>query len=252
MPTHVPAPDLAPILRIHDLTVGYGNRAAVHHVSCCFEPCSLTALVGQNGSGKSTLIKAIAGLLRPLGGKCQVARGTSVAYLPQQSELDRSFPARTRDVVALGLWPRRGLLGRHRAEDRILVTEALAAVGLAGFEDRPTDSLSGGQMQRALFARVLVQNADLILLDEPFNAVDEATVRDLMALIHGWQAQGRTVLTVMHDLDLVRAEFPQTLLLAREGIACGPTPEVLTTENLRRARAFREASHHASPICDAA
>ncbi|SMO98843.1 zinc ABC transporter ATP-binding protein AztA [Paracoccus laeviglucosivorans] len=236
-------------VEMRDLTVGYGSHAAVHHLSCCFSAGSLSALVGVNGSGKSTLIKTIAGLLRPMSGRCHIAPGTSLAYLPQQSELDRSFPARVRDLVSLGLWSQRGLLGRHRAQDRDRVAAAISAVGLDGFDTRPIDSLSGGQLQRALFARVLVQDAQLILLDEPFNAVDERTIGDLVALIHRWQGQGRTVIVVAHDLDLVRAQFPQTLLLARRPIAWGATLDVLTSDNLQRARNLHEAWDDHAPWC---
>src|SRR5690606_26752551 len=105
----------------------------------------LLAVVGGNGSGKSTLMKGIVGMLRPMGGACTVAKNTSIAYLPQQSELDRSFPAQVRDLVSLGLWPKYGLLGRHGERDREAVSNALSAVGLDGFERRPIDTLSGGQ-----------------------------------------------------------------------------------------------------------
>lgn len=233
---------------LHDLTAGYGSHAAIHHVTGDFAPGSLTAIVGPNGSGKSTLLKTIAGLLAPMSGRCSMGR-QALAYLPQISELDRGFPARVRDLVALGLWQRRGLLGRHRAEDRSRVKDALAQVGLKGFENRPLDSLSGGQLQRALFARVLVQDAPLILLDEPFNAIDDKTIRDLTALIGRWHAEGRTVLTVAHDLALVRAHFPQTLLLARRAVAWGPTANVLTDANIARARSFQEAWDEAAPWC---
>ncbi|MFH5774514.1 zinc ABC transporter ATP-binding protein AztA [Paracoccus sp. NGMCC 1.201697] len=222
-----------------DATIGYGARAAVHHLSGQVRRGELTAVVGANGSGKSTLIKCIAGLMRPISGDCRLSH-LATAYMPQQSELDRSFPAQVRDVVALGLWQSRGLLGRHRQADCDRIARALQAIGLGGFETRSIDSLSGGQMRRALFARVLVQDAALILLDEPFNAIDEQTIGDLLALIHRWQAEGRTVIAVLHDLDLVRAHFPRSLLLARHSIAWGPTATVLTPENLRRARRFRQ------------
>lgn len=247
-------PDMNPVppqtcIAFDDLTVGYDSHAAVHHLNGGIARGSLTAIVGPNGSGKSTLIKCIAGLLKPMGGSCRVAPGTSIAYLPQQSEIDRSFPARVKDLVALGLWQTRGLLGRHRAEDRQAIADALRAVGLEGFDARPIDSLSGGQLQRTLFARVLVQNADLILLDEPFNAVDEKTIRDLIALIHHWQGEGRTVIVVAHDLDLVRAEFPQALLLARRPLAWGRPDEIITPENMQRARQFDEAWDEKAAWC---
>lgn len=227
-------------LEFKNLTLGYGGHAAIHHLSGAVERGSLTAIVGANGSGKSTLMKGIAGILKPLGGGC-VSKFARLAYLPQQSELDRTFPARVIDLVSLGFWQRRGLLGRLTREDRADLSDCLDAVGLSGFEKRPLDSLSGGQMQRALFARTMLQDADLILLDEPFNAVDERTIRDLVGLMKRWVAEGRTILCVLHDHGLVRAHFPRTLLIARKPVAWGPTPEVLTPDNLARAGNFQEA-----------
>lgn len=229
-----------------DLTLGYHrDRPAVHRLSGVLRRGSLTALTGPNGSGKSTLMKGIVGLLEPLAGTCTLGHGARPAYLPQSSELDRSFPARVVDLVSLGLWPRRGLLGRHRRQDRETVESALCSVGLEGFARRPIDALSGGQLQRALFARVLVQDADLILLDEPFNAIDAKTVVDLLTLIERWHAEGRTVLAALHELELVRERFPETLLLARRPVAWGRTETVLTPENLRRARRLQELGREA-------
>lgn len=236
-------------LTFSDLTLGYNRHPAVHHLTGLVRKGSLTAVVGGNGSGKSTLMKGIVGLLRPMSGSCTVAAGTRLAYLPQQSELDRSFPARVIDLVSIGLWPRRGLLGRHRAEDRQAVADALMAVGLQGFEKRPIDTLSGGQMQRALFARVLVQDADLILLDEPFNAVDARTITDLVALIKSWHGENRTVMVVVHDLDLVREHFPEALLLARQPVAWGDAHQTLSAKNLLRARHYHEAWDENAPWC---
>ena len=235
-------------LRFEDLTLGYDGHPAVHHLTGDIVRGSLTAIVGANGSGKSTLMKAVAGILSPIGGHCAV-RCRRLAYLPQQSELDRSFPARVTDLVALGFWQRRGLIGRITAEDRAELARCLAAVGLTGFENRRLDSLSGGQMQRALFARTMLQDADLILLDEPFNAVDMRTVDDLLVLVKLWAGEGRTVLCVLHDHDLVRAHFPQAMLLARGLVAIGPTRDVLTPENLRRARRFHEAWDEEAEWC---
>lgn len=234
-----------------DLTLGYDSHPAVHHLDGVVPRGALTAVVGGNGSGKSTLMKGIVGLLKPMSGRLTVAPGTRIAYLPQQSELDRSFPARVVDLVSLGLWPRRGLFGRHRAEDRAAVSRALMAVGLEGFETRPLDTLSGGQLQRAMFARVLVQDADLILLDEPFNAIDARTVTDLIALVERWHGESRTVLVVVHDLDMVRAHFLDALLLARRPVAWGEARKVLSPENLLRARRFHEAWDESAPWCDA-
>ncbi|MER2537243.1 MAG: zinc ABC transporter ATP-binding protein AztA [Rhizobiaceae bacterium] len=239
-----------PALIFRDLTLGYGSHAAVHHLSGTVERGSLTAIVGANGSGKSTLMKGIAGVLKPMAGSVDRRAGCTVAYLPQQSELDRTFPARVVDLAAMGLWPKRGLLGRHTAADRAAVAEALTAVGLQGFAERPIDTLSGGQLQRALFARALVQDADILLLDEPFNAIDQQTTADLLALIRRWRGEGRTVLVVAHDLDLVRRHFPLTLLLARGPVAWGPTQESLSPANMRKARGFDEAWHDDAAWCE--
>ena len=234
-----------------DLTLGYNSHPAVHHLDGIVRRGSLTAVVGANGSGKSTLMKGIVGVLKPMSGHVAVAPGTRTAYLPQQSELDRSFPARVIDLVSLGLWPKRGLLGRMRAEDRDVVSRALTGVGLEGFEKRPIDTLSGGQLQRALFARVLVQDADLLLLDEPFNAIDSRTVGDLVALIKRWHGESRTIMVVVHDLDLVRQQFPEALLLARRPVAWGATAQTLGPDNLLRARQFHEAWDDRAPWCEA-
>jgi zinc/manganese transport system ATP-binding protein len=239
-------------LTFRDLTLGYNSHPAVHHLNGAVKTGSLTAVVGANGSGKSTLMKGIVGVLKPMAGICLNAKGARIAYLPQQSELDRSFPARVVDLVSLGLWPRRGLLGRFTRDDRDQVSKALMAVGLGGFEKRPIDTLSGGQLQRALFARVLLQDAEIILLDEPFNAVDAKTVGDLIALIKRWHGEKRTVMVVIHDLDLVRRHFPETLLLARQPVAWGETIETLKPENLLRARRFDEAWHDDAPWCEPA
>lgn len=236
-------------ITFRDLTLGYNSHPAVHHLNGIVHKGSLTAIVGANGSGKSTLLKGIVGMLRPMAGACTVTRDVRLAYLPQQSELDRTFPARVIDLVSLGLWPRRGLLGRHTRQDRQAVAEALAAVGLEGFDKRSIDTLSGGQLQRALFARVLVQDADLILLDEPFNAIDAKTVADLIELIKRWHGEKRTVLVVAHDLDLVRQHFPQALLMARQPVAWGDATKVLAPENLLRARQFHEAWDDEAPWC---
>jgi zinc/manganese transport system ATP-binding protein len=184
-----------------------------------------------------------------MAGECRKLAGAKIAYLPQQTELDRTFPARVVDLVSMGLWPKRGLLGRHTAEDKASVEHALMAVGLEGFETRPIDTLSGGQLQRALFARVLVQDAGIILLDEPFNAIDAKTVADLVALIKRWHGEKRTVMVVVHDLGLVRQHFPEALLLARRPVAWGPTSEALKPENLLMARRFDEAWHDDAPWC---
>ncbi|MDP3888116.1 zinc ABC transporter ATP-binding protein AztA [Hydrogenophaga sp.] len=246
------SPSAVPAIELHDLTLGYDRHPAVHHLSLRIAPGSLLALVGPNGAGKSTLIKALAGELRPISGTLHGLTGPRIAWLPQHSELDRSFPVTVRDMVALGLWHRVGAFGRFSAEHRRLCDEALAAVGLTGFEQRSLDALSGGQLQRALFARLILQDAPVVLLDEPFAAVDNRTSADLLALLHRWQRQGKTVIVVLHDLAQVRAHFPFTLLLARELVAYGPTAEVLTDAHWARAQRMHEAFDDDAPLCVAA
>ena len=230
-------------LRLHDVTLGYERHPAVHHLDGMFPEARLTAVVGPNGSGKSTLLKGVAGALPPLSGRIDLGglRQDEIAYLPQDNGVDRGFPMTLHDLVSLGLWRRRGLFGGIGREDRRRIDEAFAAVGLDGFQGRPVGSVSGGQLQRALFARVLLQDARLILLDEPFTALDARTAADLIDLIRRWPREGRTVIVVLHDLDLVRETCSDTLLLAREMVAWGPTDQALRPENLLKARRLSEA-----------
>nr|WP_242481774.1 ABC transporter ATP-binding protein [Paracraurococcus ruber] len=223
-----------------DLTLAHQRRPAVHHVSGRFAPGSLTAVVGPNGAGKSTLLRALAGLHRPDGGRIEGAAG-QVALLPQAAALDRAFPIACLDVVLFGLWREVGAFRAVPSAGRDRARDALAAVGLTGFERRPVGSLSVGQFQRLLFARLLLQDAPVILLDEPFNALDSRTAADMLALVHRWHGEGRTVVAVLHDLEMVRREFPETLLLARDCLGWGPTAEVLTAANRLRARMMAEA-----------
>jgi zinc/manganese transport system ATP-binding protein len=150
----------------------------------------------------------------------------------------------------MGLWRRAGAGGRIGKDERALIEKALATVGLEGFEDRSIGTLSGGQMQRALFARLLLQDARLILLDEPFTSLDAGTVADLLELIRRWHAEKRTIVAVLHDYDLVRERFPEALLLARSPVAWGPTEEVLRPDNLLRARRMCEAFDAHAAVCD--
>jgi len=235
------SPDRAVVL--NDVTFAYDGRPAVQHLSGAFLRGSLTAIVGPNGSGKTTLLKGMVGLLRPADGLIQSARlgGGGIAYLPQQIEIERRFPISVIQTVLLGHWRRIGWAGAATRELRAQAQRALVAVGLEGFERRPIETLSAGQFQRVLFARLIAQDAELILLDEPLAAVDWRTSEDLLRLIVSWHQERRTVVVVLHDLDQVRAYFPETLLLAREPVAWGPTRQVLMPQNLKQARHMSEA-----------
>ena len=239
----------ATAIRFDEVTLGYGRRPAVHHLDGEIPAGSLMAVVGPNGAGKSTLLKGIVGTLKPLDGHIRLNTSSGVAYLPQAAEIDRSFPLSVYDLVAMGLWSRSGLFGGIARQDRTRIEEALAAVGLTGFERRPISTLSGGQMQRALFARLLLQDASVILLDEPFTAIDAKTTADLLDLVRRWHDESRTVLAVLHDLDMVKRTFPQTLLIAREPVAWGETHEVLNPENLLKARRMVEAHDPHADVC---
>ena len=240
-------------LQFRNLTLGYDRHPAVHHLSGEIKDGALVAVVGPNGAGKSTLFKGVVGALKPLSGEISRAGVDphEIAYLPQAAEIDRSFPINVYDMVAMGLWRQVGLFGGIGRKYQVQVEAALAAVGLTGFEQRGLATRSGGQMQRTLFARLLLQDARLIVLDEPFNAIDAKTAADLFDLVRRWHGEKRTVLAALHDIDLVKANFPETLLLAREKVAWGATPEVLTPENLTRARHMCEAFDEEAAACAA-
>lgn len=232
-----------PALVFRDLTLGYDRRPAVHHLTGTVPAGDLVALVGPNGAGKSTLLNGIVGRAEVLGGTVDRCgrQVPEIAYLPQRAEIDASFPIDVHDFVAMGGWRRIGPWRRAGRDEEERIASALAQVSLAGFETRQLGTLSGGQLQRALFARTIVQDAPLILLDEPFAAIDDRTTEDLLGVIAGWHREGRTVIAALHDLAQVRAVFPTTLLLAREPIAWGPTPSVLVPDNWTRGRSLVEA-----------
>jgi zinc/manganese transport system ATP-binding protein len=238
-------------LHFHNVTLGYDRHPAVHHLKGEVAPGALVAVIGPNGAGKSTLLRGIVGILKPLSGAIHLGGldPRDIAYLPQTAEIDRSFPISVFDFVGAGLWRGIGLFGGLGRAAREKIRYAIAAVGLSGFENRPIGTLSGGQMQRVLFARVLLQNARLIVLDEPFNAIDSKTTADLLALVKRWQGEGRTVLAALHDMEMVRKHFPQTLLLARGPVAWGATDEVLTPENLLVAMRMCEAFDDSAAAC---
>ena len=238
-------------IKFDNVTLGYDRHPAVHHLSGEIASGALLAVVGPNGAGKSTLFRGLLGILKPLSGSislgCLDAR--DIAYLPQTADIDRSFPISVFDFVGTGLWRATGFFGGIGRRERDRIASALAAVGLTGFENRTIGTLSGGQFQRLLFARVMLQDARLIVLDEPFNAIDSRTSADLLLLVKRWHAEGRTVLAALHDLDMVRAHFPETLLFARGPVAWGPTAEVLTPENLLVAMRMCEAFDDSAAAC---
>ena len=242
---------MRPQLTFRDVTLGYDRHPAVHHLSGEVASGAMLAVVGPNGAGKSTLFRGIVGIVKPLSGTISRSGlgARDIAYLPQIAEIDRSFPISVFDFVGTGLWRATGTFRGIGKGSRERIAQALGSVGLTGFENRGIGTLSGGQMQRMLFARVLLQDAPLIVLDEPFNAIDARTIDDLLALAKRWHGEGRTVIAALHDMDLVRTNFPETLLLAREPVAWGATADVLTSENLAEARRMCEAFDDSAAAC---
>ena len=233
---HVQSP--SPVIELDQLYLGWRDRLAVRDVSGAFEKGSMTAVVGPNGAGKSTLIKGIMGQVSPVRGRIRlnVDARRHIACMPQADTLDRRFPVTVYDLVALGAWSRVGAWRGFCRDEHARVMAALQQVGLADFASRIIGTLSGGQLQRALFARLLLHDAQVLLLDEPFSSVDRATTDDLLGILADWHEQGRTVIVVLHDMDVVRTFFPQTLLLAGQLVEWGATQKVLTPENLHLAR----------------
>lgn len=209
----------APALEVRHLSVSYPGHRALSGVNACVPVGAQVALVGPNGAGKSSLLKAVAGLVPVQRGHVRVyghpvgACHHRVAYLPQRGDLDWRFPVSVERLVMTGRYVHLGWFRRPRRGDREVVREALARVGLAGLAGRQIGRLSGGQQQRTLLARALAQEADLFLLDEPFNAVDAATRAALLALLGDLKAQGKTLLVATHDVDTLARDFDDVLQL---------------------------------------
>jgi ABC-type Mn2+/Zn2+ transport system ATPase subunit len=237
-------------LAAHGLTVRYGPVVALEDVTFEVPAGARVAVLGPNGSGKSTLFAAAVGLLRPAAGSIDV-RSHRLAYLPQHVHVDPSYPITEADVVAMGRWSDLGWLRRPRRRDRELVARAMDQLGIAGLADRRLSELSGGQRQRALVAQAIAQEADVLLLDEPFTGVDRPTADAIRALLRQWAAEGRTVLVATHDLERSARDFDLSLALNRRVVAFGPSREVACDDVLRRtfgdAPAVEGAGHEAEP-----
>jgi len=225
------------MINIIDLSVNYKESLALDKVSIRIGKGELIAVVGANGAGKSTLLKSIMQQLKPSSGSIDLGKLTlkNLAYLPQSHQIDRQFPITVREFISAGAWQRISFWRVFGRAEQLLLEKALDQVNLKGVEDRQISTLSGGQFQRMLFARMLMQDAEILLLDEPFNAIDAQTTMDLMDVIHHCQNKGKTIITVIHDLALVERFFPNVMLLATQLIASGKTKSVMTGENLSKA-----------------
>lgn len=221
-------------IEVKDLSVSYGSHRVLKDVSCEFKPKDLVAIVGPNGGGKSTFLKALLGVQQNITGTIRYEGlcPYDVAYLAQHNQLDRRFPLTVGDVVSLGLFKSVGLFKRVTKAQQTDIMKALERVGMSGSLESPLQALSGGQFQRVLFARLILQDSPIIFLDEPFTGVDTQTTEDLMQLVQEWHQEGRMVISVLHDMDIVQKYFPHTLLLARGIVAWGKTADVLSKDNL--------------------
>jgi zinc/manganese transport system ATP-binding protein len=236
-------------IKIQNLTVSYNFHPAVHHLNATINQGQWLAVVGPNGAGKSTLLNVLAGIITEYEGSIKGINPNNVAYLPQQTKLDKDFPITVLELISTGLWQEIGFSGSLSDTQIERCMNALEAVGLDGFENRIINTLSGGQLQRSLFARVLMQDQQVILLDEPFNAIDTKTLTDLTSVIKEWQNKNRTIIMVTHDLEYVKDNCPTSMLLAKECIDLGSTKSVLTKENLDNAKKVSEAFDENSAWC---
>lgn len=225
---------MAAVLQLRNLSLGYPGLVLFRQLSMRIEPGMTLAVLGTNGAGKSTFVKMLLGLIEPVSGQVvwPSGRPDQIGYLAQMTEFDRRFPIRVRDLAAMGAWGRLGISAGLNRAGRARVEAALAEVGGADLADRALHTLSGGQLQRTLFARVILQDAPLILLDEPFAAVDQSTEAHLMSIIRGWRAEGRAVVLVVHDLSSVLDHCTHALLLGNGLATFGSVEAVLTPQRL--------------------
>jgi manganese/zinc/iron transport system ATP- binding protein len=241
-----------PAIQLDDLTVAYRDNPVLWDIDLEVPSGVLMAIVGPNGAGKTTLIKAIMGLVRPVAGQVAVfgrpyeKQRRLVGYVPQRASVDWDFPTVVLDVVMMGRYGVLGWVRRPGRRERDLALRALEEVGLVEFANRQISQLSGGQQQRVFLARALVQDAQIYLMDEPFQGVDAVTEHSIVVLLKELRERGKTVVVVHHDLQTVSEYFDWVTLLNVRRIASGPVEEVFTEKNLRLTYGGRVAylGHH--------
>ncbi len=229
-----------PALHVVQLTVNYDKTPVLWDISCDVPCGTLAGIVGPNGAGKSTFIRTAMGLLQPISGKVEIFGEPlsevrkRVAYVPQRESVDWDFPITVHDLVLMGRYGNLGLFRWPRRADHRAADYYLEMVDMIPYRNRQISQLSGGQQQRAFLARALLQEADIYFLDEPFSGIDHASETVIMALLRELREQGKTVLVVHHDLNTVENYFDSMLMLNTSLVACGPTKEVFTPENLHK------------------
>ncbi len=233
------------LLNLDDVAFAYDGEVALDHVTMHIDPGQAVALIGPNGSGKSTMLKGVLGVIPLVDGEMTVfrpkkGRGQSgrIGYLPQDDEIDADFPITLRQVVTMGRYRRLGWFRFPSTDDRQAVADALEVTGLTARANQRFGTLSGGQQQRGLLARALATKPSLLLLDEPFNALDQPNRDALIATLNDLKSRGVGILLTTHDLDLAREVCDSVLLVNGTQIAFGPREEVLTLSNLQQA--FRD------------
>ena len=228
------------MIEIKNLTVTYKDTPAIDNINVTLSKSKIIGIVGPNGAGKSTLIKAVLNIISSKGiikidDKLSKDQLGSVAYVEQKINIDYTFPIKVRECVSLGIYPKIGLFKNLNKSDWQKVDEALKLVGLEEFSNRQISELSGGQFQRVLMARCLVQEAKYIFLDEPFVGIDSVSEEIIMNTLRKLRDNGHTILIVHHDLRKVHAYFDEVLLLNKKLISYGNTKETFTRENLTNA-----------------
>jgi ABC-type Mn2+/Zn2+ transport system ATPase subunit len=219
------------VLEIHDLTVSYNGRAALESISFRVQQGQRVAIVGPNGAGKSTLFKAMVGLLPIRAGRVET-HGAEVGYVTQRSAVDWSFPVTVHDVVMMGRVAKMGWLRWQRANDRDVVQQCLAEVGMIDQAGRQIGQLSGGQQQRVFIARALAQEASILLMDEPFSGVDAPSQEGILEILERLHQRGVTVIVSTHDINLAVERFDRLALLNGHLVAYGPPRQAITPQTL--------------------
>ena len=219
------------VIEIKNLTVAYGENIALEDFNLDIEVGNLMALVGPNGAGKSTLIKTILKFLKQITGTIKINAKT-LAYVPQRNSVDWDFPTTLFDVVEMGCYGRVGFFKRVNKKEKQKILKAIEQVGMSEFKDRQISELSGGQQQRTFIARALVQEADIYLMDEPFQGVDSTTEKSIVEILKKLKSEGKTIIVVHHDLQTVPTYFDSVTLINKTVIASGKVSEVFTQDNI--------------------
>ncbi|WEV60603.1 metal ABC transporter ATP-binding protein [Streptococcaceae bacterium ESL0729] len=230
------------MFKVKELSVSYGGREALKDINFEIDALgSSIGIIGPNGAGKSTFLKSLLGLIKKAGGDGYFNDRTiqslkrRIAYVPQRSEIDLSFPITVFEVILTGTYPKLPLFKRPGVWERGLALKALEEVGLEDYKNAPLSSLSGGQLQRVFIARALAQEADYYFLDEPFVGIDMVSERIIIDIIDNLKAQGKTILTVHHDLNKVTDYFDNLIIINKELVGAGPVAEIFTRDMIGRA-----------------